>query len=319
MVTKLENGERFDVLVIGGGCTGSGVALDAALRGLKVVCIEREDFSSGTSSRSTKLLWGGSRYLVSALVSLFNPDLRLVKRPIETIRKFRDEFKMVLNCHRERRFLLTVQSHLTNWLPIAVPITRWILWPPPFNYPLAAVGPIGLFPLFFKFYDALSGYTCPPSHIMSKKRAWRKFPQLNVDSLKYCAVFYEGQHNDARTNLSISLTAAKHGATMLNYFELTKILYSDLGKAAGGVILDKLTGKSYNVEADSIVFCGGPFTDELRKIENPNSKEVVNGASGTHIVIPGHYAPRSFGLVDMATSDGRFLFYLPWENHVWWL
>lgn len=151
---------------------------------------------------------------------------------------------------------------------------------------------------------------------MSKKRAWRKFPQLNVDDLKYCSVFYEGQHNDARTNLAICQTAAQHGSIMLNYFELTQILYSDLGKAVGGMVTDKLSGKCYRIDADTVVFCGGPFTDELRKIENPNSNNVVNGASGTHIVIPGHYAPRNFGLVDMATSDGRFLFYLPWENHV---
>ena len=144
-----EHTSDLDLLIIGGGATGSGAALDAALRGLKVACIEREDFSSGTSSRSTKLLWGGSRYLVQAFISLLSS--RLVARPIQTVKNFITDFRMVLNCHRERRFLLEKQPHLTKWMPIAVPLDRWVLWPPPFGFIPAALGPLGLFPLFFKF------------------------------------------------------------------------------------------------------------------------------------------------------------------------
>ena len=107
--------------------------------------------SAGTSSRSTKLIWGGSRYLVQALVSLFNFDLRLIRSPRKTIHSFTEEFRMVMNCHKERKFLLDTQPHLTNWLPIAVPLKTWIMWPPPFGYPPAALGALGLFPLFFKF------------------------------------------------------------------------------------------------------------------------------------------------------------------------
>jgi glycerol-3-phosphate dehydrogenase len=125
--------------------------LDAARRGLTVACIEKEDFSSATSSRSTKLLWGGSRYLVQAFVALFNTDLRLLFSPKETIVAFYKEFKMVMNCHRERKFLLLNQPHLTYWMPIAVPLKEWFMWPAPFNYPPAALGPLGLFPAFFKF------------------------------------------------------------------------------------------------------------------------------------------------------------------------
>lgn len=139
LLKKFQNNE-LDILVIGGGSTGTGAALDAAARGLTVACIEREDFSSGTSSRSTKLIWGGSRYLVQALVSLFHHDLRLLRFPKQTISKFIADFKMVLNCHRERRFLLEMQPHLTYWLPIAVPLAKWFQWPPPFGYPPAALG-----------------------------------------------------------------------------------------------------------------------------------------------------------------------------------
>jgi glycerol-3-phosphate dehydrogenase len=100
IISQLQAGEEYDVLIIGGGATGAGAALDAQMRGLKTACVEREDFASGTSSRSTKLIWGGSRYLVQALVSLFNFDLRLIRQPRKTIHNFSEEFKMVMNCHR---------------------------------------------------------------------------------------------------------------------------------------------------------------------------------------------------------------------------
>lgn len=135
-----------------------GAALDAISRGLKVACIEREDFSSGTSSRSTKLLWGGSRYLVQAFVNLLS--INLILSPISTIKRFYHEFRMVLHCHKERIFMLEMQCHLAKWVPIAVPLTSWLLWPPPFNFIPAAVGPLGIFPLFFKF---VSYYTSSAS------------------------------------------------------------------------------------------------------------------------------------------------------------
>ncbi len=149
MVQRLRKGEEFDLLIVGAGATGSGAALEAVSRGLKVACIEREDFASGTSSRSTKLLWGGSRYLVQAFVSLLST--KLITSPIATVTKFYHEFRMVMHCHKERNFMLQNQPHLAHWVPIAVPLTKWLLWPPPFGFTPAAVGPLGLFPLFFKF------------------------------------------------------------------------------------------------------------------------------------------------------------------------
>ena len=109
---KLKAGEEFDLLIVGAGATGAGAALDAAARGLKVACVEREDFASGTSSRSTKLIWAGSRYLVNAIVNLFNKDLRLLRDPVGTVTKFYGEWKMVMNCHRERKFLLETNVFL---------------------------------------------------------------------------------------------------------------------------------------------------------------------------------------------------------------
>jgi len=313
---SLKTKQEYDVLIIGGGSTGAGAALDATLRGLKTACVEREDFSSGTSSRSTKLIWGGSRYLVQALVSLFHYDMRLIREPVKTIRSFMNDFRMVLNCHKERKFLLKTQEHLTNWLPIAVPITKWLIWPPPFNYPPAALGPLGLFPLFFKFYDSLCGFSCPPSHIMTRSRARRKFPQLANHEVKYSSIFYEGQHDDARTNLAIALTAAQEGADIVNYANVTQLLKNENGKVVGAAIQDTLSGDVFNVYATVVIFCAGPFTDELRKLEDETSGRAVQGAGGIHIVLPSYYAPSGIGLVDMNTSDGRFLFFLPWMGHV---
>jgi glycerol-3-phosphate dehydrogenase len=293
-----------------------GAALDAASRGLNVACVEQEDFGSGTSSRSTKLIWGGSRYLVEAFVALFNFDLRLIRNPIKTITKFKQDFKMVMNCHRERKFLVLSQPHLVKWIPIAVPLTSWLLWPPPFKYPLAAIGPLGLFPAFFKFYDALSGFSCPPSHIMTPSRTSRKFPQMVMDKLKYCSVFYEGQFNDARTNLAIAQTAAREGATMGNYCRVVSLTHSPEGKVNGAIIKDEISGDTFPIKAKGVLLCAGPFTDAVRKMEDPAGVPAVTGARGIHIVLPGYFAPPDFGLVDMNTSDGRFMFYLPWENHV---
>lgn len=188
---------------------------------------------------------------------------------------------MVLNCHRERTFLLTMQPHLTKWLPIAVPMDRWLLWPPPFGYPPAALGPLGLFFLFFKFYDALCGFQVPPSHVMSRSRTRRKFPQLS-DRVNYCVVFYEGQHNDSRTALALALTAVDHGASAANHLEVTGLLYdgdhlqTSPGRVVGVRCIDKVAGgdalqgegASFDVRGKTVVLCGGPFTDEIRRLES---------------------------------------------------
>jgi glycerol-3-phosphate dehydrogenase len=220
---------------------------------------------------------------------------------------------MVLGAHKERRILLENNPHLTNWVPIAIPITSFIMTPAPFGHPLFSSAPFTL-PLIMKFYDSLSGFTCPPSHIMSRSRANRKFPQLDKDHALYYQVFYEGQHNDTRTNTYLALTAAEHGCTVANYVEMTNVITGEDGKAIGIKCLDKISGKSFDVYSKAIVFAGGPFTDHLRRIEDPNCKPAINAAAGTHIVLPGYYSPNGIGMLDVNTSDGRFLFFLPWEG-----
>jgi glycerol-3-phosphate dehydrogenase len=316
-IALLKSGKEFDLLVLGGGATGCGCALDAQTRGLNVALLEKEDFASGTSSRSTKLIWAGSRYLVLGLVKLFS--LNLLWSPLKTVDEFWGTFKMVLGCHQERRSLIELNPHLITWLPIAVPLDRWIIWPPPFEYPPAMIGPLGIFPLFFKFYDFLGGFCSPSSYVMSSSRAKEEFPQLAArpdHTLKYVNVFYEGTHNDARTNLAIGLTAAKHGACVTNYTEVMSMIFDDKGKAIGAKVKDVASGDVFDVKAKSILYCGGPYTDSMRKMsEGEDVKKCVKGATGTHIVLPGHFLPKNMGFVDMQTSDGRFLFVLNWQGH----
>lgn len=161
----------------------------------------------------------------------------------------------------------------------------------------------------------LSGFSCPPSTFLTPSEIKTRFPQLDSDRLKYCSVFYEGQHNDARTNLAIALTAAKHGALISNYCEAVDVIR--MGKKIVGVIArDALSGEEFEIRAKSIVYCGGPFTDVLRSLGNPEATPMVVGARGSHIVVPAKFAPSDLGMVDMNTSDGRFLFFLPWEGYV---
>lgn len=314
--------DSYDLLVIGGGATGTGVALDAATRGLKVACIERGDFASETSSRSTKLIWAGIKYMGTATAALLSPNL--FKHPIRTIQEFVGEIEMVISCHRERRYMTNTQKHLCQWLPIVVPFHTWIASPPPMGYFFYSVFPM-VAPIVFKVYDALSSFTCPPSYILSKKRAAQCFPQLNVEGLKYCAVFYEAQHNDARTNLAIALTAAEKGADICNYIQAIDLIKNaTTGKVTGAKVLDRMTGKTWNISAKKIVLAAGPFTDELRRMETEGDsgtskqqehKDAVRGASGTHIVLPSYFMPRELGLLDYNTSDGRFMFMVPWLGH----
>lgn len=152
---------------------------------------------------------------------------------------------------------------------------------------------------------------------MSRARAQRKFPQLANNLLKYCSVFYEGTHDDARTNLAVAQTAAREGAMMLNYCEAVEFIRDDAGQKVVGVkVHDHLSGEVAVVRTKGLLLCGGPFTDELRLKEDASSKPAVTGAAGIHIVLPSYFAPSGIGMVDMSTSDGRFLFYLPWNDHV---
>ena len=151
-------------------------------------------------------------------------------------------------------------------------LSRYVVWPPPFGHPLFALFPV-LAPFVLKFYDSLSAFSCPPSYTMGPKLAKEKFPQLGHKDLKFVSVFYEAQHNDARTNIAIALTAAEKGATITNYVEATDMIFdSSTGKAQGVRAKDNMSDDEFAIYADKVIFAGGPFTDLMRSLETPDKK-----------------------------------------------
>jgi len=282
-INSLKNTE-FDVLVIGGGATGAGCALDAATRGLRTAMVELDDFSSGTSSRSTKLIHGGVRYLQKAIM---NVDI--------------EQYKMVKEALHERHNLLEIAPHLSFPLPIMLPVYRW--WQVPYFW-------AGI-----KAYDFVSGSEClKSSYFLNKERALELFPMLKKNELCGAIVYYDGCHNDARMNISIAISAARHGASIANHVKVTDLIKVD-GKVSGARCRNEMDGEEFEVKAKCVINATGPFTDSIRKMDDGESRDIVCGSSGVHIVLPDYYSPSNMGLLDPATSDGRVIFFLPWQNH----
>lgn len=279
------------MLIIGGGATGAGVALDAATRGLKVAVVERDDFSSGTSSKSTKLVHGGVRYLEKAVWNLDYSQYMLVKEAL-----------------KERKYFLQTAPHLSSWLPIMLPLDKW--WKAPYYWAGT------------KFYDFLAGSEgIESSYFLTRSKALEAFPMLKQTDLVGALVYYDGAHNDSRMNVSIAMTAALYGATVVNHAEVTGLLKDDQGKLCGAKVKDLVAAKDgrptedITVHAKSVINCTGPFTDSIRKMDDQKCKEIVAPASGVHVILPGYFSPGKMGLIDPSTSDGRVIFFLPWQGN----
>ncbi|KYR00095.1 Glycerol-3-phosphate dehydrogenase [Tieghemostelium lacteum] len=289
MIVDLDDADKeLDVIVIGGGATGSGVCLDAQSRGLKCALFERDDFSSGTSSKSTKLIHGGIRYLESAILNLDIKELDLVKEAL-----------------KERSNLLSNAPHLSRPLPILIPIYHWI------DLPKFWIG-TKLYDFFYPFNDI------PGSYYMSKEKSLEKFPYLK-EGLLGSIIYYDGQHNDSRMNVGIALSAANQGSIVLNYAEVTGFLKSEespesVAKIQGVVVKDRLTGKSYRVKAKCVINATGPFSDSIRRMDNPMVEPIIAGSTGVHIVLPSKLCPPDIGFLNPNTKDGRVLFILPFEG-----
>ncbi|XP_062563725.1 glycerol-3-phosphate dehydrogenase, mitochondrial isoform X2 [Armigeres subalbatus] len=287
-VKALQSGEEFDVLIIGGGATGAGCALDAVTRGLKTALVEADDFASGTSSKSTKLIHGGVRYLQKAILGL---DI--------------EQYRMVKEALHERASMLRSAPHLTRPLPIMLPVYTW--WQIPYFW-------VGI-----KAYDFVAGdRNVKSSYYLSREDALELFPMLRGDTLRGAIVYYDGQQDDARMCLAISLTAARHGASITNHVEVLELLKkkNQAGKdvCCGAKVRDNITKKEWTINAKCVINATGPFTDSIRKMDNPTVKSICCPSSGVHIVLPGFYSPPQMGLLDPDTSDGRVIFFLPWLN-----
>ena len=282
----------FDVLVIGGGATGAGCALDATLRGLDVALIEGSDFASGTSCRSTKLIHGGVRYLEKAVFGLDLAQLILVYEAL-----------------RERSIMINQAPHLCSIIPTMLPCYKW--WEVPFYY-------AGL-----KAYDvvaAMSFGTLRNSFSMSCGAAKEDFPTLSSKGPDNCdlwgaIVYYDGQQDDARMNLSVALSAAIRGATVCNYMKVTGILTDDNQMACGVRVKDALSGAEHAVYAKSIINATGPLTDHVRKLEDKDAEPIAVPSAGVHVTLPGYFSSREKALIIPKTKDGRVVFVVPWLGH----
>ncbi|KAJ4378489.1 mitochondrial glycerol-3-phosphate dehydrogenase [Didymella sp. IMI 355093] len=283
--------EEYDLLVIGGGATGAGIALDAVTRGLKVAMVERDDFSSGTSSKSTKLVHGGVRYLEKAV---WNLDY--------------NQYSLVVEALRERRYFLDTAPHLSQWLPIMIPIQKW--WQAPYFWAGT------------KFYDFLAGSeNIESSYYMTKSKALDAFPMLKKEGLFGALVYYDGAHNDSRMNVSLAMTAALYGATVVPHVEVTGLTKDANGQLNGAIakdLVEELDGKKaeqFTIKAKGIINATGPFTDSIRKMDDQKVPEIVAPSSGVHVILPGYFSPANMGLIDPNTSDGRVIFFLPWQGN----
>lgn len=273
--------ETFDLLVIGGGATGTGVALEAASRGLKTALVERFDFSEGTSSRSTKLIHGGVRYLEIALKTFDKVQLNLVRDALH-----------------ERAIMLRNAPHLARPLWLLTPLYR--VWEVPYYY-------TGL-----KLYDLLAGRArLQPAQYISARGTLERFPFVNPDGLKGSVAYQDGQFDDARFNLELALTAAQQGAVVLNHVQVTALRKQN-GRLMGAVVQDRLGGGTVEVAARVVVNATGPFSDAIRRMDDPDAPPLLKASSGIHVVLDKRYAPPDTGLLIPKTEDGRVVFVLPW-------
>jgi glycerol-3-phosphate dehydrogenase len=283
-LARLAN-DSFDVLVIGGGATGAGTALDAATRGLKVALVERFDFAQGTSSRSTKLVHGGVRYLEQAVK---HAD--------------RSQFNLVREALRERAVLLKNAPHLAHPLPLLTPIYSALELPYYFT---------GL-----KLYDMLAGRAnLQPSRLVGKADAAERFPMLKREGLRGAVEYHDGQFDDARMNVALALTAARQGAVVLNHVAVTDLIKGN-GRVSGAVVNDSLDASApVEVRAKVVINATGPFVDAIRSLDEPGIEKMLTTSSGVHIVLPKRFSPPGTGLLIPKTEDGRVLFLLPWLGH----
>jgi glycerol-3-phosphate dehydrogenase len=277
-IDRIENTKSWDFLVIGGGATGLGVALDAAARGYSTLLVEQDDFAKGTSSRSTKLVHGGVRYLKQGNISL------------------------VLEALRERGLLCENAPHLVHHLSFIVPIYSW--WEGPF------------YGIGMKIYDRLAGKLgMNPSKILSREETLRRIPTLEPRGLQRGVEYYDGQFDDSRLAVNLAETIFDLGGTAVNYMPVATLIKEN-GLVAGAVIRDLESGKEHNVRAKVVVNATGVFTDSVRKMDEPGAKNIVTASQGSHVVLPKEFLPGRSAIMVPHTSDGRVLFAVPWHDHV---
>ncbi|MEM9283779.1 MAG: glycerol-3-phosphate dehydrogenase/oxidase, partial [Verrucomicrobiota bacterium] len=276
--TLEESSEPYDVTVIGGGATGLGVALDAANRGYRTLLLEQGDFAEATSSRSTKLIHGGVRYLRSGEVDLVRESLR------------------------ERGRLLINAPEFVKPLPFVVPAYRW--------YERIFYG-VGLM-----LYDLLAGKLgIERTRHLNFESTVEKVPNLSPDGLRGATLYWDGQFDDARLAVAMASAAAKEGAIVLNHVRVDSLVH-DQGHVVGLIATDAINGKSFEVRSKAMINATGVFTDSVRRMDDPDAGEMMTTSQGIHLVLDEEFLGGETAVMIPKTEDGRVLFAVPWHGKV---
>ncbi len=279
MLRRLESHPApWDMIIVGGGASGVGVAIDAASRGYDVLLLEQSDFGKGTSSRSTKLAHGGIRYLEQGNIGL------------------------VMDALKERGLLLQNAPHIVQDLAFIVPNYDW--WEAPF------------YGLGLKLYQLLAGkYGFGKSRILSREETLNLIPNLKQDGLRGGAVYYDGQFDDARLLIHMVFTAFEQGATLLNYAEVNEFTKDGQGFIDGVCVRDIETGKEFSAGAKIVINATGAFSDHLRRKADAEATPMIAPSQGIHLVFDASFLQGESAVMVPHTSDGRVLFAIPWHGH----
>ncbi len=275
--TIKEFNDYWDVLIIGGGATGLGCAVDSASRGYKTLLLDMHDFAKGTSSRSTKLVHGGVRYLQQGDVSL------------------------VIEALKERGLLIQNAPHLVSHQSFIVPSYKW--W----NGPFYGVG--------MKVYDALAGKLgIKKSKSLSKEEVLEKIPTLEPEGLNGGTIYYDGQFDDSRLAINLAQTAADNGATTINYVKVTGLIKNGSDLITGVKAQDMMDGSAIEIKARVVINATGIFTDSILGMDDGEHKNIIQCAQGVHLVLDKEFLPGNAAIMVPHTDDGRVLFAVPWHG-----
>lgn len=278
MLQQLQDTTEWDIVIIGGGATGLGTAVDAASRGYKTVLLEQHDFAKATSSRSTKLIHGGVRYLAQGNIKLVRESLK------------------------ERGLLLKNAPHVTANIPFVLPC--YSLWQKYFYG-------IGLI-----LYDLMAGqWGLGKTRMISAKKTKEFLPTINKKKLRGGIVYNDGQFDDARLAINLAKTAANHGATVLNYTRVTGFIKEE-NKIIGVKVSDDLDGQTYQLKCKSVINATGVFTDAILKMDDAMAKNIIQPSQGIHLVFDKKYFPGYAAMMIPKTADGRVLFAVPWHDKI---
>jgi len=270
--------ESFDICIVGGGATGLGAAVDAASRGHSVALVEQADFAKGTSSRSTKLVHGGVRYLKQGNISL------------------------VMEALHERGRMARNAPHLVRNLAFVIPTYKW--WEGPFY----GVG--------MKVYDGLAGRLgLGASHMLSKEETLERIPTIEPEGLTGGVIYHDGQFDDSRLAIHLAMTAADLGAQLANHLRCSSLV-KERGRIAGIEVADLERGRSFVIQARCVINATGVFVDDLRRADEGSAEELVAVSQGIHLVLPKDFLPGDSAIMIPKTADGRVLFAVPWHDCV---